>query len=87
MANSLWCYCASHCCATALLTVALPRVSLFSLHRLKGATATPSKGGTVTDVDARLKQLRADVANGVLDISPEEEKEMRRVILEGYVSR
>jgi hypothetical protein len=54
---------------------------------LKGATATPSKGGTVTDVDARLKQLRADVANGVLDISPEEEKEMRRVILEGYVSR
>jgi hypothetical protein len=54
---------------------------------LKGATATPSKGGTVSDVAAKLKQLRADVASGVLDITPEEEKEMRRVILEGYVSR
>ncbi len=55
---------------------------------LKGATATPGgRGETVRDVAARLKQLRQDVVSGVLDITPEEEKEMRRVILEGYVSR
>ena len=55
---------------------------------MKGASATPGgRGEPVANVAARLKQLREDVASGVLDISQEEEKEMRRVILEGYVSR